>query len=204
MKNRIKVILVAGSICLLSACAGLPEISRNEAAADTDLVLIHQDKTVRLYARPSFDPLLYSEFKLGRIEVQTAPSLDAGQKAEQEQLGTELKAQITQLLTKHNSASHLSMDIRLNDIEPVSPALNVATLVLAFVPLDTGAMTVETTYRDDAGTIQARRIERLTGSIFNIKASFSAYGQHKLALNEWAQHCPMSIACLSKPAGALP
>lgn len=202
MKNKIKVILVAGSICLLSACASLPERSRNEAAADTDLVLIHQDKSVRLYARPGFDPSHFSEFKLNRVVVQAAASLDAEQKTEQERLGIDLEAQISKLLTKQHSASCLSMDVRLNDIEPVSPALNVATLVLAFVPLDTGAMTVETTYRDDTGEVQVRRIERLTGSIFNIKASFSEYGQHKLALTEWVQRCSMSFACLSKPAGA--
>lgn len=203
MKNKIKVVVVAGSISLLNACASLPESSRSESTADTELILIHQEKSVRLYARPDFDPIRFSEFTLNRVEVQTTLSLDAEQKAEQERLGTDLEAQITKLLTKHNVASRLSMDIRLNDIKPVFPALNVATLVLAFVPLDTGAMTVETTYRDDAGKVQARRIERLTGSIFNIKASFSAYGQHRLALSEWAQRCPMSISCLSKPEVAL-
>jgi hypothetical protein len=198
MKSKIKVILVAGSICLLSACAGLPERS-HEAAADTDLILIHQDKSVRLYARPDFDPSRFSEFSLNHVDVQTASSLDAKQKAEQERLGTDLEAQITKLLTEQHAAMRLRMDIHLSEIEPVSPALNVATIVLAFVPLDTGAMTVETTYRDDAGKVQVRRIERLTGSIFNIRASFSAYGQHKITLDEWAQRCVMSVACLSRP-----
>ncbi len=86
------------------------------------------------------------------------------------------------------------------DIEPVTPAFNVVSIVLAFVPLDTGAMTVDTTYRDAEGCVQARRIERLSGSIFNIKASFSEYGQHRIVLSEWAQHCAMQAACLSKSA----
>ena len=163
------------------------------------LNLIYQDKLVRLYARPDFDPSRFEAFALDRVEVQTASSLDSKQKAEQEQLGTDLEAQITKLLTKRDSASRLSMYIRLHDIESVMPAINIATLAHVFLPLDTGAMTVETTYRDSAGYIQARRIERLNGSVFNIKASFSAYGQHKLILSEWAQRCPMSVACLSKP-----
>lgn len=199
MKNEIKVILVAGWLSLLSACSSLPASVHSAAAADTGLILIQQDRLVRLYARPDFNPKHFGEFALKRVEVQTTSSLDAEQKAEQERLGAELEAQLTKLLTKRDAASRLSMDIRLHDIKPVSPALNMVTLVLAFVPLDTGAVTVETTYRDDAGLIQARRIERLTGSVFNIKASFSAYGQHKLVLSEWALRCPMSTTCLSRP-----
>lgn len=208
MKNGIKIFFAAACLSLLPACAGLPESMRRGAAADTGLILIHQDRSVRLYVRPDFDLLRFGEFALDRVEVQTASSLDAEQKADQERLGTDLATQISTLLTKQDStslttrdsASRLSMHIRLHDIQPVTPALNMASLVLALVPLDTGAMIAETTYRDNAGRIQARRIEQLTGSIFNFKASFSAYGQHKIMLSEWAQHCPMSAACLSKPA----
>lgn len=197
MKNEIKIILAAGWLSLLSACSSLPA---SKSAADTGLILIQQNRSVRLYARPDFDPKHFGEFALNRVEVQTTSSLDAEQQVEQERLGAELEAQITKLVKKREAASRLSMDIRIHDIEPVSPALNMLSLVLAFVPLDTGAMIVETIYRDDAGHIQARRIERLTGSVFNIKASFSAYGQHKLVLSEWALRCPMSAACLTKPA----
>lgn len=208
MKNMIKIFVAIGCLSLLTACAGLPESVQKEAATDTGLILIHQDKSVCLYARPDFNPLRFGEFALDRVEVETASSLDAEQKADQERLGTDLATQITTLLTTRdstsltarNSASSLNMNIRLRDIRPVTPALNMTTLVLVLVPLDTGAIIAETTYRDNAGRIQARRIEQLTGSIFNFKASFSTYGQHKIMLSEWAQHCPMSAACLSTPA----
>ena len=200
MENKIKIFLMTGCMSLLTACAGLPERVPSEAAADAGLILIHQDNSVRLYARPDFDPLRFSGFALDRVEVQTAASLDTEQKAEQELLGTDLTTQISTLITTRDSALRLNMDISLHDIHPVTPALNMATLVLALVPLDTGSMIVETTYRDNAGRIQARRIERLTGSIFNFRAIFSAYGQHKFVLSEWAQRCPMSATCLSKPA----
>ncbi len=196
MESKIKAILAVGFLSLLSACASLPDSAVAEADANTGLILIHQDKSVRLYARPDFDPLRFGEFVLDHVEVQAAPSLDAEQKAEQDRLGTDLAEQITRQHTNRDSASRLSMDIRLHDIKSVSPALNTVTIVLAFIPLDTGSLIVETTYRDDSGRIQVRRIEQLTGSVFNIKASFSAYGQHKLMLNEWAQHCPMSATCL--------
>jgi len=196
MKNTMRVILVVGCMLLLSACAGLPEKVHGDAEASARLALIHQDKSVRLYARPDFDPLRVGAFALDRVEVQTTSSLDAEQKAEQELLGTDLATQISRQLTTQNSASPLHMDILLHDIKPTSPALNILTLVLVLAPLDTGAMIVETTYRDNAGQIQARRIEQLTGSIFNIRASLSAYGQHKLMLSEWAQRCPMMASCL--------
>lgn len=196
MEIRSKAVIAAGCLMMLSGCAGLPEAARSQADADAGLVLIHQDKSVRLYAGPRFDPARFSEFALDRVEVQTPPSLDAEQKAEQERLGTDLAVQLTGLLKARDSASRLHMDIRLYNIKSVSPVLNTLTIVLAFVPLDTGAMIVDTTYRDDTGGIQAHRIEQLTGSVFNIKASFSAYGQHKLMLSEWAQRCAMNAACL--------
>lgn len=59
---------------------------------------------------------------------------------------------------------------------------------------------METLYRDDTGRMQARRLDRLSGSVFNLKAGFSDYGQHRLALNEWAQRCSAQAACLNKPA----
>ncbi len=199
MKNKMKAMLVAASLSLLGACASLPPNARNEVAADSGLLLIHQDKSLRLYERAGFDPARFGQFALDRVEVQTDASLNAQQKIEEERLGAELQVQLGKLITAHASAPRLNMDIRLQDIQPVSPALNMLSIVLAFVPLDTGAMTVETTYRDAAGTIQARRIERLSGSVFNIKASFSEYGQHKLVLSAWAQHCALSAVCLNKP-----
>ncbi|MDD5056429.1 MAG: DUF3313 family protein [Sideroxydans sp.] len=198
MENKKKVAFAALCLSLLAACASLPQHVRNEVATDSGLVLIHQDKSLRLYERAGFDPARFGQFALERVEVQTDASLNAQQKNEQEKLGAELQAQLGKLITPHASTPRLRMDIRLQDIQPVSPALNMVSIVLAFVPLDTGAVTVETTYRDEAGTIQAHRIERLSGSVFNIKASFSEYGQHKLALSAWAQLCAMSAACLGK------
>jgi protein-disulfide isomerase-like protein with CxxC motif len=198
MEIRVKAIIVAGCLSLLTGCAGLPEGTRSQADADAGLILIHRDKFVRLYARPGFNPTRFGAFALNHVEVQTPPSLAAEQKAEQEQLGTDLTVQLMGLFGTRESASRLHVDIRLRDIKSVSPVLNALTIVLAFVPLDTGAMIVDTTYRNDLGIIQAHRIEQLTGSVFNIKASFSAYGQHKLMLSEWAQRCAMSAACLAE------
>ena len=200
MKNKFNNILAVMLLGQLVACASLPPNVPDEQVADGDLILIHQDNTVRLYARPGFDPLHFGEYALDRVEVQVAAAVNAQQKTEQEQLGAELQAQLKQLITVHDSATRLNINIRLHDIKPVTPAFNMVSIVLAFVPLDTGAMTVDTTYRDAAGRIQVRRIERLSGSIFNIKASFSEYGQHKIVLSEWAQHCAIMVACLSKSA----
>ncbi len=195
-------IIIFALACLgaLSGCAGLPQNAPGEAAAGAGLVLVHQDSSVRLYAKPGFNPARFGGYALEHVEVQpSAPE----HKAEQERLGAELAAQLAGLFAPGQFAPgqvapRLHLDIRLYDIKPVSPALNALTLVLAFAPLDTGAMIVDTIYRDDAGSIQAHRIEQLTGSIFNIKASFSAYGQHKIMLSEWAQRCGASAACLAE------
>jgi hypothetical protein len=197
MKNNLKKILVPILLVQLSACAS---VLPGEPAKDNELSLIRQDKTTRLYARPGFDPQRFGEYALDRVEVQVTASANALQKIEQEKLGAQLQTQLRQLIAPPASAARLNMEVRLHDIEPVTPALNMVSIVLAFVPLDTGAMTLETTYRDVDGVVQARRIERLSGSIFNIKASFSEYGQHKIVLSEWAQNCALSEACLSATA----
>lgn len=198
MDARIKAILVLICLSAFSGCAGLPQIDPTEAVTNEGLILIHQDKSVRLYARPGFNPTRFGELVLDHVEVQALASLGAQQKAEQQQLGADLAAAFTRMPKRGDGALRLHLDIRLYDIKPVSPALNALTLVVAFVPLDTGSVIVDTTYRDETGSIQAHRIEQLTGSVFNIKASFSAYGQHKIMLNEWARRCTAVPVCLEE------
>ncbi len=201
MRTGIRSIFAISMLSLLAACTSLSDKAYTQASVDDkeELVLAYQDRSMFLYMRPGFAASQVNHLELGRVAVQTSLSLSAEQKTEQEHLGTELESQLNKLLTKRDSASRLIMDVRLYDIAPVSPAINVLTTLLFLAPLDTGALTVETLYRDDSGRIQARRLDRLSGSVFNLKASFSAYGQHRLALNEWAQRCSAQAACLNKP-----
>lgn len=202
MKPRIRNIFSITMLSLLAACTSLSDKAGTQASAvdKEELVLAYQDRSMLLYLRPGFESSNVNHLELGRVAVQTSLSLGAEQKIEQEHLGTELESQLNKLLATRNTASRLSMDVRLYDIAPVSPAINVLTTLLFLAPLDTGALTVETLYRDDSGRIQARRLDRLSGSVFNLKAGFSAYGQHRLALNEWALRCSAQAACLKKPA----
>lgn len=201
METGIRHIFAITMLSLLAACAGLSDKATQASVVDKEeLALVYQDRSTLLYLRPGFESSHVNHLELGRVTVQISLSLGAEQKAELEHLGTELESQLNKLLTTRDTASRLSMDVRLYDIEPVSPAINVLTTLLFLAPLDTGALTVETLYRDDTGRMQALRLDRLSGSVFNLKASFSAYGQHRLALNEWAQRCSAQAACLNKPA----
>lgn len=202
METRIRIALAITMLSVLAACTGLSDKTGTQTSVvdKEELALAYQDRSMLLYLRPGFESSKVSHLELGHVAVQTASSLGAEQQTEQEYLGVELESQLNKLLTIRDTASRLSMDVRLYDIAPVSPAINVLTTLLFLAPLDTGALTVETLYRDDSGRIQARRLDRLSGSVFNLKASFSVYGQHRLALNEWALRCSAQAACLKKPA----
>ncbi|MFZ1871533.1 MAG: hypothetical protein WAU54_01880, partial [Chania sp.] len=88
--------------------------------------------------------------------------------------------------------------IELYDNQPVSPALNVLSAVVLLVQLDSGALTLKTTFRDNAGQIQAIRVERLSGSVLNIAESLSRYGRLTDALTDWTTQWERWPACMSE------
>jgi len=178
------MILAAG----LSACASLPPPAAKPAAGTGALQIVTQSRTLRLASRPDFSPARYDGVALGRIDIRRPAELDSDDQAGYEALRATLAEQLakTQAAQAKNA---LRMDIALYDVEPVSPALNVISAVALFLPLDTGAVTLEATFTDADGVVQAHRTERLTGDVTSILSGFSRYERLQEALADWAARC---------------
>lgn len=196
----------------LSACASLPPPDTGAAGSAGTLSLVTQSRTLHLASRPGFSPARYDGLAVGRIDIRRPAQLD-----DQDQAGYEtLRAALAEQLAKTSAApgtsgtpaapakNALRMDVALYDVQPVSPALNVLSAAALFLPLDTGAVTLEATFTDADGTVQARRTERLSGDVTSILSGFSRYERLKEALIDWAARCGSwdKQACATAASGS--
>ena len=186
-----KALCAAVSVAVLGGCASLPEPSADSADA---LQPLHQSRTLRIAAQPGFDLQRYDGLVAGSIRLREAQTTD-----EESQARDALREQFTQQLTPLLSGSAeqgLRMDVELYDIRPVSPTLNVLSAAALLLPLDSGALTLEATFRDAGGNVLVRRTERISGSVVNISEGFSRYGRLADALNDWAAQCAQWRVCV--------
>jgi hypothetical protein len=70
---------------------------------------------------------------------------------------------------------------------PANPALNVATALVAFVPLDLGGAAIEAEFVDSVSAERlAAMVERNKRSPKNFKGGFTELGHARTAFQEWA------------------
>lgn len=75
----------------------------------------------------------------------------------------------------------------ITDVVPASPALNVVTTAVAFVPLDLGGAAIEAEFLDSTTNERlAAMVDRKRGSSFDMKGGFTELGHAKAAFKEWA------------------
>jgi hypothetical protein len=75
----------------------------------------------------------------------------------------------------------------ITDVVPASPALNVVTTAVAFVPLDLGGAAIEAEFLDSMTSERlAAMVDRKKGSSFDLKGGFTELGHAKAAFKEWA------------------
>jgi hypothetical protein len=184
-------------ILMLAGCVSLPESSYRNIPETDPLKIMLQDRAFILAVHPDFDVSQYDGLVLGEVTVRHATDDNKKQVIEHDALDKTLTRHLTPRL-KGSQNSGLRMDIELYDIQPVSPALNVLSAVVLLVPLDSGALTMKTTFRDNAGQIQAIRVERLSGSVLNIAESLSRYGRLTDALTDWTTQWERWPACMSE------
>jgi len=105
-----------------------------------------------------------------------------------EDLRTALADRLRRGLKNADQAS-MTMNIRLLEARPVSPALNALSAVVLFVPLDTGSIVVEAELLSREGERIAIWRERVSGDYLDIGSGFSRWGRVRNALEKWAQRC---------------
>ncbi|AHG22819.1 hypothetical protein Z042_14465 [Chania multitudinisentens RB-25] len=183
-------------ILMLTGCAKLPESSYHSVKEQENLRVIQQDRALIMAVHPDFDVGQYDGLILGDVTVRSSTANDKREMSESAVLNQAL-AQHLALQLKGSQNKGLRMEIELYDIQPVDPTLNVLSAIVLLVPLDSGALTMKTTFRDNAGQVQVVRIERISGSVLNISESFSRYGRLNDALSDWARQWGNWPVCMA-------
>lgn len=190
--SLMKALCAAISAAALAGCASLPSPSVDSVDA---LQPLHQSRTLRIAAHPGFDLLQHDGLVVGTVSLRDAQITDAEEQQAREAMREQFAQRLAPILSG-SAEKGLRMDVALYDIRPVSPALNVLSAAALFLPLDSGALTLEATFRDADGNVLVRRTERLSGSVVNISESFSRYGRLTDALNDWAAQCVQWRVCV--------
>jgi len=75
----------------------------------------------------------------------------------------------------------------ITDVVAASPAVNIVTTAVAFVPLDMGGASIEVEFLDSiTGEQLAAMVESKKGSPLNIPGGFTELGHARAAFREWA------------------
>ena len=75
----------------------------------------------------------------------------------------------------------------ITEIIPASPALNVVTTLVAFVPLDMGGAAIEAEFIDSMTNERvAAMVERKLGTPFDSKSGFTSLGHARASFKSWA------------------
>jgi hypothetical protein len=90
-------------------------------------------------------------------------------------------------VTKESGPDVLRVRAAITDVVPANPALNVATTLVAFVPLDLGGAAIEAEFIDSvSGERLAAMVGRKKGSPIDLKGGFTELGHARTAFREWA------------------
>jgi len=188
----------AGFLCaavfVMSACTSLPSATQESAQAGWRVV--RQEPNIDVRVRADLPSSSLKQVKLGEVTVmKNAGSADNAGTAETssdsdalEDLRSALADQLRRGLKNADQAS-VTLNIRLLEAKPVSPALNALSAVVLFVPLDTGSILVEAELLSREGERIAIWRERVSGDYLDIGGGFSRWGRVRNALEKWAQRC---------------
>lgn len=182
MKRKLSLFLAAA---LLAACTSLPPSHPDAASADWQVIRQSASEDVRI--RPATPPHAFVAPRLGEVRIAASAGHDA---AELETLRQTLADSLKrELASPPASAAAPTLNVSLSDPRPVSPALNVASALLLFVPLDTGAISVEAELVAPDGARIAIWRERLSGGVLDLSGSLSRWARVEHALSDWARRC---------------
>jgi hypothetical protein len=93
------------------------------------------------------------------------------------------------------AAGVLRVRCAITDVIPVRPALNVATSLVAFVPVDVGGASIEFEFLDSVtGEPLAAGMDRKVGTRFDGFVAFAPLGQARQAFREWAAELRQAFA----------
>lgn len=191
------------ALVLLAGCATNPPEASGFLGDSWQLKPDKYGKAGLLWAeKPNFDWKRYRRVQLDPVLVYYHPR--AGSKAIQPEELKKLadyfrEAVVAELTGSYPVTTDAGPDVlrvraAIVDVVPANPALNVATTMLAFVPLDLGGAAIEAEFLDSvSGERLAAMAERKKGSPANLKSGFTELGHAKTAFHEWAQELKQAL-----------
>lgn len=183
-------VLVGAGVLLCAGCAGLPPVSAE--LADGPLRLVRDEAKLRLRVAPDWQADGLSAPRLSEVVVDVAPDLLPEASASQVALIDPVREAFAR-----TAAGPLQLTIRIGEIKPVSPALNVLSTALLLWPLDTGSLRITATVRDADGRVVAVRDERIHGHLRDLGKAFDPYAHLHAALLAWSARCAQWPQCFS-------
>ncbi|GAA5182662.1 hypothetical protein GCM10025771_32470 [Niveibacterium umoris] len=178
--------IVAGVIALsvLSACAVLDSRPDSTASAGS-WNIVRKSESVEVMVRKGVPEGALKTPGLGTVRVHSSFAGDDVEEVQRiaDALTSKLK---TELPAAGDGAS--TLNVTISELSPVSPALNVASALLVFYPLDTGGATIEAELVDSGGTRVAVWRERLSGGL-GLTGSLSRWAKVRNAVVAWGEAC---------------
>lgn len=192
---------LAGALCaaLAAGCSSLPDPASMPTSPGLDRV--YHSASVAVNQRPGFDPAHFDGARIDSIHVDPPAAAREEELAAYTALAKAFEEAVAASPAGHAPAtpSTARVELVVKDVRLVDPALNVVSAVALLVPLDTGAMTVEASFRDARGVVVAQRIERVNGSPLDIANALSRSGRLEKAARAWVTSCAAWPTCALPP-----
>lgn len=198
------VVLLIGLIGL-HGCATAP-VPTDYLGHDIELGPDPEDTSLLWWEKPGFNWHQYSKILLDPVSIQIDQKTVA-RKFDSEELGAlgkEFKNAVVEKLKPEypvvNSPGTDVLRVRaaIIDIDTCNPAINLATTVAVFVPLDMGGAAIAVEFFDSiTGERLAAMVDRKTGTPLQLIAGFSRFGHARAAFHQWS--AALKLALMNNP-----
>ena len=195
------VVLLIGLIGL-QGCATAP-VPTDYIGHGIQLVPDPEDASLLWWEKPGFNWHEYSKLMLDPVSIQI-DQRTVEEKFDPEELaalGKEfIEAVVEKLKPEYPVVNTPGTDVlrvraAIIDIDTSNPAINLATTVAVFVPLDMGGAAIAVVFFDSiTGERLAAMVDRKTGTPLQLIGGFSRFGHARAAFDQWAEALKSALA----------
>ncbi len=183
--KKLLTLATAFAVTTLSACSTIPLPSQPSAIDRETPLLLSTDGEAKQFR-------VAGDLKMVNVVVETPRWLGAeavADKDEIKEVTTRFQLELQRLIRASPRADGQSITIKatITEGKTVSPALNVVSTLILFLPVDRGGAVVEMQAVDQAGKVVAAMMYRYSGEIMEFGANFSKTAQIQVATKRAAE-----------------
>lgn len=201
--KRMGIFILFSAVVMTQGCATAPTPTGHLDDGIVKLTPDHGDKSLLWWEKSDFDWRSYRKLMIDPVSIRIETD-NGGGDIDQEKLDAFIK-EVLEAFTQRIEPDYPVVSVPGNDvlriravvtdIDTAHPAINLATTLAAFVPMDMGGASIEVEFIDSiTGERLAAMADRKTGSPLQLKAGFSKFGYAKAAFNEWADELKIALA----------